>query len=573
MATGQTDEANRTEPLKAERDRFVALSFCWADLLLEIDRNLTIVFAAGATAAFTGYDPRAIKGKLLTDIVAPSDVSLAGQLFKMAIKRGRIDNEMLHLRGPASKLLAMSLAGYCLDSTAGNFYLALRMAGGEAKAAAAQVPRDEASGLYTGDTFTEVAADRLKKMAERGEKAEVSMIHLPGITDLKKRLDPEAEKSLLHTVGACLKANSVGGDTAVTVGDGRYSLIHQAGVDVAEIAGQIEEFARLADPTGEGIKVESATIVVGDANTVSEEDLAKGLMYTLNQFRDAAGKDFSIRNLSANINSLVGEAVKAVNDFRRVVSFGEFDVALQPIVDVNNGDIHHYEALCRFRASDKDESPYRYITFAEETGLIHDFDIAMARKVVDWLGKMPRNSDKYRAAVNVSGFSVGKPSYVEALHQLIKENPWTKGKLMFEITESSRMSDLESANRFIQDLRKQGYHVCLDDFGAGAASFQYLSSLDVDVVKLDGSAVKNARRASKGRAFLSALTELCTRLGVETIAEMVDDVDGLEFVRECGCDYVQGYLFGKPSKEVRDFSPLPHISLFQPGAKRGMRRN
>ena len=100
-------------------------------------------------------------------------------------------------------------------------------------------------------------------------------------------------------------------------------------------------------------------------------------------------------------------------------------------------------------------------------------------------------------------------------------------------------------------------------FGAGAASFQYLSVLDVDVVKLDGSAVKNAQKASKGRAFLSALTELCRRMSVETIAEMVDTPDTLNFCRDCGCNYVQGYLFGKPSPDLKNFNPLPEITLFQ----------
>ena len=69
--------------------------------------------------------------------------------------------------------------------------------------------------------------------------------------------------------------------------------------------------------------------------------------------------------------------------------------------------------------------------------------------------------------------------------------------------------------------------------------------------------------APKGRAFLSALTELCNRLGVETIAEMVDSPESLAFVRDCRCDYVQGFLFGKPSPNLADFTPLPHGNLFK----------
>ena len=152
---------------------------------------------------------------------------------------------------------------------------------------------------------------------------------------------------------------------------------------------------------------------------------------------------------------------------------------------------------------------------------------------------------------------------MSSLYAKLRQHAWVREKLLFEITESSRMADLDTANGFIQGLRKAGHHVCLDDFGAGAASFQYLSTLDVDVVKLDGSAIRNAQKGPKGRAFLTALSALCKSLGVETIAEMVDRDEGLFFVRECGVNFVQGFLFGKPSTNIKDFDPLPKAELFR----------
>jgi len=83
------------------------------------------------------------------------------------------------------------------------------------------------------------------------------------------------------------------------------------------------------------------------------------------------------------------------------------------------------------------------------------------------------------------------------------------------------------------------------------------------VVKLDGSAIRNALRGKKGRAFLTALAVLCRTLGVETIAEMVDKEDTLTFVRDCGVNYVQGFLFGQPSASIKDFDPLPKAELFR----------
>ncbi|CAA6603689.1 Diguanylate phosphodiesterase [Rhodospirillaceae bacterium LM-1] len=536
------------------------MSFCWADLLFEMDEAGKLVFATGATEPFVGKKAAELVGSNFAELFIPEELPDVQQFLRGVSQRGRFDTSILKLKRKQGLPLPVMAAGYCLD---GVFYVALRMRSGSMSSATDRVERNEKTGLVNHEAFSETASQRIKQLAEMGQKAEVSILSLEGFGDLKGRLPGAVADNLLARVGETLRANAVDGDAATQIGDNQFSLVHQNSLDMAQLTAQIQELAKSADPKGEGVKIDTASLNMEGAETLTQEDMAKGLLYAMNNFQREAGKGFNLADLSTNIKTLVAKGVSEVNGFKRVVAEGKFFVALQPIIDIKNGDVHHYEALCRFNTAVPGESPYRYITFAEETGLIHDFDLAMAKKVVDWLSKMPRNNNKYRVAVNISGFSIGVPQYVEALHALIKENPWTQGKLMFEITESSRMSDLEAANSFIQALRKKGHHVCLDDFGAGAASFQYLSALEVDVVKIDGSAVKNAQKAPKGRAFLSALTELCTRLGVETIAEMIDTPETLSFVRDCRCDYVQGFLFGKPSANLADFNPLPNINLFK----------
>ncbi len=539
--------------VRNDRDRYVALAFAWADLLLEVDRDLDVVFAAGATEAFLGRGHEAMVGVALRDLVAPADGPIVAEAVKAAARKQRIEATAVRVRAPQGGLLPMLMTGYCLDPIAGNYFLALRMGG----AGAQPVHGVHPGGLHDAATFAALASQRLKDL----EGAELTVLALPGLASLDQRLDMAARARLREEVGACIRAGSVGGNSAAQVADGRYSLIHAVGDDIDALKSRLAEIVRDMDPAGEGVAVVASSMPTGDVAGVTEEDLAKGLMYAMNRFREAQGADFNLRSLSASMTSLVQTAAKDINEFKSIVALAQFDIAMQPIVDVRTGKIHHHEALCRFHA-DAGASPYRHIAFAEETGLIPEFDLAIARKAIEWLGQWPRNSTRYRLAVNLSGHSIGKPWFVESLHRLLKENLWTQGKLLFEITESARMSDLDSANAFIQGLRGWGYPVCLDDFGAGAASFQYLSTLEVDVVKLDGSAVRNAQRANKGRAFLTALTALCKRLDVETIAEMVDTPESLGFVRDCGCDFAQGYLFGKPSKSVQDFEPLPNVSLF-----------
>jgi EAL domain-containing protein (putative c-di-GMP-specific phosphodiesterase class I) len=514
---------------------------------------------AGATQAFFGKKSSELLGTSFRDLVAPADTPLIGQMLKQTQKAGRLEDAVIRVSGVGGAEFWVSIAAYCLDPVNGQIYVGLRRSSPKVVAALADTKN---GGLANANEFSAKAAEKMKELAAAGESAEVTLVSIPGMTDLTGRLAPDAAQKLMQGVGDVLKASSVGGDAAARVGDNQFSIMHSAGTNVQDVLKSIETMTQRFDPSGQGAKVESATMQMDNSGSVSEEDLAKGLLYTLNKFRDSEGEGISVKDMASNMSTMISQAMDEVSRFRTVVSQAQFFVALQPIIHINSGEIHHYEALCRFdRAAG--ESPFKTITFAEETGLIHDFDFAMAKKVMEWLSKFPRNNDKYRVAVNVSVFSIGKDSYVDSLMGMLKENEWTQGKLMFEITESSRMSDLDGANKFIHALRDKGYHVCLDDFGAGAASFQYLSVLDVDVVKLDGSAIQNAQKATKGRAFLSALTELCRRMKVETIAEMVDSKAALEFCRDCGCDYVQGFLFGKPSPEVKDFNPLPQGDLFK----------
>lgn len=546
--------------LKSERDRFVALAFCWGDLLVELDAGGTIVFAGGVTQPFLGRSPEDLAGSRLEDNLAAQDRVLFRQILKIAEQRGRTDHLALRLHGKLGVTPPFSVAGYRLDEFDGHFFLALRLTGGSGETAA--VSRDQGTGLFDGGEFANVVAARASRLRAGGADVRMTLVTMDDLENLRTRLDEASDQSLMSTVGACFRAHSVDGDTAGRIADGRYGLLHRSDVSVLAFEQELIDAIREADPAGEGLALETATVEIGDA-TVSEEDMARSLLYVVNRFRESKGGAFTIKSLSSNLSSLMNEATHSVESFKRMVANRSFNLAFQPIIDANSGAIHHYEALARFAGAAATDSPYQQITFAEETGLITDFDLAIVQKAIDWLDKFPRNTNRFPIAVNVSGHSVGSERYVSALYAKLRENAWVRDKLLFEITESSRMADLDIANTFIQGLRQVGHHVCLDDFGAGAASFQYLSALDVDVVKLDGSAIRNARRGKKGRAFLTALAALCHTLGVETIAEMIDKEDALTFVRECGVNYVQGFLFGQPSTSIKDFDPLPKADLFR----------
>lgn len=552
-------ESAQINKLRKERDRFVALAFSGSDVLMELGSDAKVLFASGAVSPLIGRKAEDVIGRPLSELIAEDDRLLLEGLLGAARNKGRIESIKVRFQNGQGPLIHTFLSGYCLGDFGGRFFFSLRKNREGKKVAGDKIlKRDAESGLFDADSFAQAVKERAR--SGKDDASQMTLIELAEYGSLKDRLGEEEEHNLLNTVGACLRANSVDGDMAARIGEDQFGLVHGAGLDVDALQNQIAEIAKTMDPEKKGVEVGTASVDMA-ASEMNGEDLANGLVFAINKFRHSKDGDFTIHNLATRFTSLVSEASETVTAFKSIVKHSDFDVAFQPIVDAFTGHVHHYEALVRFHKDKHGASPYETITFAEETGLISDFDLAMARKVIEKLAYTPKEST-ISVAVNISGSSVGSGKYLEGLFELLKLHPWSKDRLVFEITESSRLTDLDTANSFIQRLRKGGYDVCLDDFGAGAANFEYLSALDVDVVKLDGPVVKNAQVAPKGRAFLKALISLCKELEVETIAEMIDSKDGLDFVRDCGVDYVQGYLVGKPFIDMSGFLKKRDDDLF-----------
>ena len=228
-------------------------------------------------------------------------------------------------------------------------------------------------------------------------------------------------------------------------------------------------------------------------------------------------------------------------------------------MDPANGEVHHYEALARLHSTGPEASPYHFISFAEEVGVIADFDIAMCRKVIRLVRGARDNGDRLCVAINLSTRSLETPLFVDELHELLADCHLIRDQVMFEITESWKIKNFESINRVIGGIRKLGHSICLDDFGSGAAAFQYLRALSVDIVKIDGAYVQEAEKSANGKAFLKSMATLCRDLGILTVGEMVETNEMADLLVEAGVDYGQGWLFGRPSAGLMAIRESPTL--------------
>jgi EAL domain-containing protein (putative c-di-GMP-specific phosphodiesterase class I) len=414
------------------------------------------------------------------------------------------------------------------------------------------------TGLPGSADFAEAAGARLARLAADDDDYTLTMFRFDDLSGLRERLDDEARERLNSAIGGVLRANAVDGDMASEINSDSYGVIHRPQADVAGLEARLVEITRKADPEAHGVGVRYAALDL-DLEGKTADESTKALNYVLNRFAESDAEEFSIENLSGGLSSMMEDAVDRIGAFRDILNNDEFTMAFQPVVDLHTRRPHHFEALARFpNFLGTDEGTYGAITFAEHTGLITEFDLAMCAKVLDWLDQAGRQGMRYKVAVNISGSSIATPSFVSSLHHMLAQYPELRESILFEVTESAKIKDLKGVNRTLQSLRCEGHKVCLDDFGAGAAAFRYLRELEVDVVKIDGAYVKGAIKTEKSMAFLKAMARLCVDLGITTIAEMVEDERSAKFLIDCGIDYGQGYLFGRPSEDISAFeAPRP----------------
>ncbi len=223
----------------------------------------------------------------------------------------------------------------------------------------------------------------------------------------------------------------------------------------------------------------------------------------------------------------------------------------QPLLNLEDGKITHYEALIRIREKDgRILYPGEFIATAEIFGLIGSLDRAMIAKTLKLQAELRAQGRLVSFGMNLSGKEMGDMELISFVKNKIEETGADPSSLVFEITETEAISDLKSAIEFVNALRELGCKFALDDFGVGFTSFLYLKELHVDYIKIDGYFIKKLHESVEDQLFVKAITSVAEGMGIKSIAEFVEEPETLSILSTYGVDYAQGYLIGKPSPEL-----------------------
>jgi diguanylate cyclase (GGDEF)-like protein/PAS domain S-box-containing protein len=232
---------------------------------------------------------------------------------------------------------------------------------------------------------------------------------------------------------------------------------------------------------------------------------------------------------------------------RQATERGLFILACQPIVNLEKDETTQYEVLLRMRDDGGGlVEPRAFLATAERFGLIGGIDRWVTQQAVRLIEAHNRQGRELILEVNLSGKTMTDDRFPDDVKRQIASARIDPASLVFEVTETAAVADIEHARRFAQSLAKLGCKFALDDFGAGYASFYYLKHLPISYLKIDGEFVRDLPRSRTDQLIVKALVEVCEGLEIKTVAEFVADQETLDIVRDLGVDFAQGYLFGKP---------------------------
>ena len=262
---------------------------------------------------------------------------------------------------------------------------------------------------------------------------------------------------------------------------------------------------------------------------------------------------------------------------KRALDDDLFVVYAQPIKGLARKYDDRYELLLRMREDDGTVvPPTAFLSVAERFGLISAIDAWMIRRAVKLTERELELGRRIVLEVNLSGHSISDPEIPEVIEDALTRSPISPSQLVFEITETAAIANMEEARELAGRIRRWGCRFALDDFGAGFGSFYYLKYLPVDYLKIDGEFIRNLDSSEIDQRMVAAMVEIARALGLRTIAEFVESDAILARLREFDVDFVQGYHVGRPApveemlrlKGDGTFTPDRHISRASNGAGR-----
>ncbi|WP_229452011.1 bifunctional diguanylate cyclase/phosphodiesterase [Massilia niastensis] len=357
-------------------------------------------------------------------------------------------------------------------------------------------------------------------------------------------------------------------DTAARVGGDNFMLVLCGCTDERQAAARLQEVREaVSEPLALDKQVLVMTCTAGIAgypvDGADAETLVKHSEIAMYRAKEI-GRN-GLQFYAPHMNAHATDRLALEGALRHALRDDQFELYFQPQIDLASGFVVGTEALIRWRHPQLGTvRPDRFIALAEETGLIVPIG-AWALRTACRQNERWRHDGvgPLRVAVNLSARQFAEPDLVETVARALHDTGLPADMLEIELTESMMMADVEAAIETMRCLKRMGVKLSIDDFGTGYSSLSYLKRLPVDVLKIDRSFVHDIVSSADSAAMVDAIISLAHGLRMQVIAEGVETLEQLDYLRNCGCDEVQGHIFSQP-QPVAIVEALLRAGRFQP---------
>ncbi len=407
-------------------------------------------------------------------------------------------------------------------------------------------------GLHDGLTnlpnrklFTEKLASAL--LRRRGDQqVMVAYIDLDDFKMINDTLGHPAGDSVLRTVAEQLRAEFPDAELARLGGDEFAVLIDKIDdrASLGNIADHLQRCLQRPMTLNGQHAACSASIGIAMAPGDGEDDNTLMKNADLALYRAKRDGKAAYHFFEPALDEAARQRRQLELDLRTAIREGGFELHFQPLYSVAEQRLTGFEALIRWNHPQRGQvSPSEFIPLAEETGLVIPIGEWVLREACHQASTWPGDVS---VAVNVSPKQFVASSLASSVISTLASSGLAPHRLELEITENVFIADVEATLSTLHGLRDLGVKIALDDFGTGYSSLSYLRSFPFDKVKIDRSFVEDLGTSRNGHAVIRAITTLAEALGMQTLAEGVEDIAQFEVLRREGCQNIQGFLFSKP---------------------------
>jgi diguanylate cyclase (GGDEF)-like protein len=400
---------------------------------------------------------------------------------------------------------------------------------------------DRLTNLPRRDSFDE----RVQHMVGAGVAAHVALVDVVGLRQLNENFGHDVGDQVIREIARRLGESFKGGVVG-RIGTDEFAVLERAvGADDVFAGRALDAFRAPFIIGGSLVSVEGR---VGIARSPEHGD-SSAMLRSAAESAASSIRDGAVGWAAASLTHSRDAAtrLRTLDELRQALERSEMRLHYQPLLNVTNGKVVGFEALMRWQRDGKLVPPAQFIPLAEQTGFIVP--------LTDWLvGEAMRQSAEWARAghpvsisINVGAKAIGASSHLETvIAQALVEHGVPASRLTVEVTETDVMTDRVNASRALASIKKLGVRVSVDDFGTGHSSLSYLNELPLDEVKIDRSFISRLVADPQTSSIVRAAIDLGHALGLDAVAEGVEDEATLERLTLLGCDLAQGYFIAKP---------------------------